>query len=77
MAAPKAAGTEPSPAVADIDARIAIVRANLRELTEQAAALAGGSIEDALQDRIDEQETRLQLLRKQREELVQRESKGR
>jgi len=56
--------------IAEIDERIAIVRDNLRELTEQAAAFAGGSTEEALQDRIAEQETKLQLLREQREALV-------
>jgi hypothetical protein len=60
----------PPPGMAEIDQRIAIVRGNLRELTEQATAFSGSSTEELLSDRIAEQEARLELLRKQRERLL-------
>jgi hypothetical protein len=56
-------------AVMAIDERIAVVRANLRELVEQAASSAGAANEELLSQRIAEQEERLRDLRKQREEL--------
>ena len=59
-------------AVAEIDARIAIVRANLRELTEQAAASSGASTEELLSDRITEREAQLKILIKEREERARR-----
>ena len=55
--------------VAEIDERIAIVRDNLRELVEQAAAYSGASDEELMSARITEQEMKLVVLRKQREEL--------
>jgi hypothetical protein len=61
-------------AVTELDERIAIVRNNLRELVEQAASLSGASDEELMSRRITEQEARLQLLIKQREELSQRGS---
>ena len=60
----------PSPAMAEIDQRIAIIRNNLRDLTDQAAALSGGSTEELLSDRITEQEAKLALLLKQRDNLA-------
>ena len=69
MAAPMAA---PSAAVMEIDGRIAIVRANLRELVEQAAAYSGAANEELLSQRISDQEAKLALLMKQREELSSR-----
>jgi hypothetical protein len=57
-------------AVMAIDERIALVRANLRELVEQAASSAGAANEELLSQRISEQEERLRDLRKQREELT-------
>lgn len=59
-----------SAAVMAIDERIALVRANLRELVEQAASSAGAANEELLSQRISEQEARLRDLRKQREELT-------
>lgn len=61
-----------SPAVADLDRRIAIVRNNLRELTELAAASSGASTEELTSDRISEQEAELRILTKQRADLVRR-----
>jgi DNA-binding ferritin-like protein len=75
-AAKKAAATHRAPppavpaAVAEIDERIAIVRDNLRELTEQAAASSGASTEELLSDRIAEREAQLRLLIKEREKRV-------
>lgn len=59
-----------SPAVVDLDRRIAIVRNNLRDLTEMAAVSSGASNEELASDRIAEQEAELRTLTKQREELV-------
>ncbi len=40
----------------ELDQRIAIVRDNIRELTEQAAALSGAEDETRIADRIADQE---------------------
>lgn len=74
MAAP-APPPPPAPAadpalVTELDNRIAIVRANLRELVDQAASSAGAANEELLSQRITEQEAKLASLRKQREELA-------
>ena len=53
----------------ELDDRIAIVRANLRQLTEQAAALSGAGDEARIADRITEQEAELDRLTKQRDAL--------
>ena len=55
--------------VAELDDRIAIVRNNLRELVEQAASYSGASNEELASQRIAEQEAKLALLIKQRDEL--------
>jgi hypothetical protein len=60
--------------VAELDNRIAIVRNNLRELVEQATSYSGASNEELVSQRIAEQEAKLELLRKQREELAQQGS---
>jgi len=60
----------PPPAVTELDRRIAIVRNNLRELTELAAASSGASTEELTSGRIAEQEAELQILTKQRADLV-------
>jgi len=57
--------------IAEIDERIAVVRENLRELIEQAAAYSGASDEELAARRIAEQETHLALLTKQRDALSQ------
>jgi predicted nucleic acid-binding Zn-ribbon protein len=56
-------------ALHDIDQRIAAVRENIRELTEQAAAYSGASDESRAADRIAAQEARLAELQKERERL--------
>ena len=53
----------------ELDQRIAIARANLRELTEQAAAISGGENEDLAAERIARLEEALNALLKQREAL--------
>lgn len=58
------------PAIAEIDSRIAITRDNLRGLVEQAASLSGASDDDLMSQRIAEQEAKLELLKKQREDLL-------
>ena len=57
-------------ALAELDQRIAIVRANLRELVEQAAAYSGAADEARNADRIANQEARLAELLKEREALA-------
>ena len=53
----------------ELDERIAIIRDNLRELTEQAAAFSGGGDEDLAAERIAKQEAALKDLIKEREAL--------
>lgn len=57
-------------ALAELDQRIAIVRDNLRELVEQAAAYSGAADEARNADRIADQEAKLAGLLKEREALV-------
>jgi hypothetical protein len=54
----------------DLDQRIAIVRDNIRELTEQAAAYSGAQDESLAADRIAAQEQSLSELLKERESLI-------
>jgi hypothetical protein len=61
--------SEASPAIVEIDNRIAIVRNNLRDLVEQATSYSGAAAEELTSQRIAEQEAKLELLRKQREAL--------
>jgi DNA-binding ferritin-like protein len=56
--------------IAEIDERIAALRENLRELIEQAAVYSGAATEDLASQRIAEQEAELELLKKQRDELL-------
>lgn len=69
MPAPPPAPAPVPAAVAELDNRIAIVRANLRELVEQAASSAGAANEELLSQRIAEQEERLRRLRQERDAL--------
>ncbi len=54
----------------ELEERIAEVRDNIRELTEQAAALSGAGDEALAADRIAEQELQLAELLKKREALL-------
>ena len=60
----------PMPVVSELDNRIAIVRANLRELVDQAASSAGAANEELLSQRIAEQEERLRRLVQERDDLA-------
>ena len=51
----------------DLESRIAIIRENIRELTEQGAAYSGGTDEARAADRIAEQEILLAELLKERD----------
>ena len=65
-----AAAPAPHPVpVTELDNRIAIVRANLRDLVDQAASSAGAANEELLSQRIAEQEERLRRLRQEREQI--------
>jgi ppGpp synthetase/RelA/SpoT-type nucleotidyltranferase len=54
----------------DLEARIAAVRDNIRELTEQASAFSGAADESRVADRIAEQESLLAKLLKEQETLT-------
>ena len=54
----------------EIDARIATVRENLRQLVEQAAAYSGNADDELVSRRIAEQEAQLEVLTKRRAELA-------
>ena len=58
--------------LAEIEERIAAVRENLTELEEQAAAYSGGAVEELNAQRIADQEAQLELLTRQRDDLLQR-----
>ena len=60
--------------IVEIDARIAIVKDNLRELVEQSASYSGAADDDLMSRRIAEQEAELELLTKRRDELSQTRS---
>lgn len=56
----------------EIEDRIAILRDNIRQLTEQAAAASGAADETRNADRIAEQEDELRQLVTQRDEILRR-----
>jgi hypothetical protein len=58
-----------SAALSSLDDRIALIRDNIRQLTEQAAALSGAGDESRAADRIAEQESALAALLKERQAL--------
>jgi hypothetical protein len=51
----------------ELDNRIAAIRENLRELTEQATAYSGANDESRIADRIADQEARLAALLRERD----------
>jgi hypothetical protein len=63
--------SDPQLSIAEIDARIADIRENLRELVEQAAAYSGAADEDLVSQRIADQEVLLERLTAQRDKLAQ------
>jgi hypothetical protein len=58
-----------NPTLAELDQRIALIRQNIRELIEQAAAFSGAGDEARAADRIAEQEEELVKLTKMRDAL--------
>lgn len=58
------------PTLVEIDQRIAVIRENLRELVEQAAAFSGAGDEERISQRIADQQAQLDRLTKEREEIV-------
>jgi hypothetical protein len=54
----------------ELDARIAAIQENLRELIEQAAAYSGAADEERNADRIADQEAKLETLIKKRDALL-------
>ncbi len=54
----------------DLDDRIAIIRDNIRQLTEQAAGSSGAADEERTANRIADQQAELDKLTKQRDALV-------
>jgi hypothetical protein len=63
--------SDPQLTIAEIDARIADVRENLRELVEQAAAYSGAADDALVSQRIADQEALLERLTEQRDRLAQ------
>jgi predicted RNA-binding protein len=59
-----------------LDQRIAIIRGNLRELVEQAAAYSGAADEERNADRIADQEAKLEELLKRRDALLAGNGRG-
>ena len=65
--------TDGSPlSLAELEQRIAIVRDNIRQLIEQAAAFSGAEDEERNADRIAEQTEELDELVKQRDALLKK-----
>ena len=56
----------------DIEDRIAVARDNIRQLTEQAAAMSGANDEARNADRIAAQQDELDALIKRRDELLKK-----
>ena len=56
--------------LAELDAAIAAIRDNIRELIEQAAAYSGAADEERTADRLAKQEARLEELLKKRKALA-------
>jgi hypothetical protein len=61
-----------SPSLEELDRRIAIIRDNIRQLVEQAAAYSGDRDESRNADRIAQQSEELDRLLKQRDALAKR-----
>ena len=61
-----------SPSLSELDARIAILRDNIRQLIEQAAGYSGAEDEGRNADRIAQQTEELETLTKQRDALAKK-----
>jgi len=64
--------TSNSLSAAELDERIRIVRENIRQLVEQAAAFSGAEDEDRNADRIAQQTEELERLTTQRDALTKK-----
>jgi hypothetical protein len=62
----------PSLSLSELEARIAAVRDNIRELVEQAAAFSGAEDEARNADRIEQQNQELDRLTKERDALLKK-----
>jgi hypothetical protein len=62
----------PDPSIAELERDISIVRENINELIEQAAAYSGAGDENRNADRIAQQEEELARLVKLRDDLLKR-----
>jgi hypothetical protein len=60
------------PSLTELDQRIAVIRQNINELIEQAAAYSGAEDETRNADRIEQQEQELAKLIELREALLKR-----
>jgi hypothetical protein len=58
--------------LAELDTRIAILRDNLRELVEQAAAYSGAADESRTSERIADQQAKLDALLAERDQLAKK-----
>jgi ABC-type transporter Mla subunit MlaD len=56
--------------LAELEDRIAVVRDNIRQLIEQAAGASGGSTEELLAERLEQQNAELESLSKARDALA-------
>ena len=61
-----------SPSLSELEQRIAILRDNIRQLIEQAAAYSGAEDKDRNADRIAQQTEELERLNKQRDALLKK-----
>jgi hypothetical protein len=64
--------SSPLLSLSELESRIAIVRDNIRQLIEQAAANSGAGDEERNADRIARQNEELERLVKQRDELLKK-----
>lgn len=60
--------------LSELDSRIAIIRDNIRQLVEQAAAVSGSQNETLVADRIAQQTEELERLSKARDDLLAKKS---
>jgi len=58
--------------LSELDDRIAIIRDNIRQLIEQAAAFSGAEDEDRNAERLAQQNEELEDLKKQRDALLKK-----
>jgi uncharacterized small protein (DUF1192 family) len=61
-----------SPSLPELDDRIAVLRDNIRQLVEQAAASLGAQDEERISERIARQQEELEKLVKQRDAMLKK-----